>query len=90
MAFIYQHDDWPAFHWRSVALGERLAAVRHRQGRLVGRMESLGFEGRPRHHALADMVPRLPRSRNRRCRDDPCISASQGPVLGSPFRCPAQ
>ncbi len=44
MAFIYQHDDWPTFHWQSAALAERLAAVRHRQGRLVGRMESLGFD----------------------------------------------
>ena len=41
----YLHDlkDWPAFHWDRQALAERLIAVRHRQGRLIGRMEGLGF-----------------------------------------------
>ncbi len=35
--------DWPKFHWSQESLAEQLAAVRHRQGRLIGRMESLGF-----------------------------------------------
>jgi Fic family protein len=41
----YIHDlaDWPRFHWKQERLSERLAEVRHRQGRLIGRMESLGF-----------------------------------------------
>lgn len=45
MAAIYIHElkDWPEFHWRQERLAERLAAVRHRQGRLIGRMEGLGF-----------------------------------------------
>jgi Fic family protein len=30
--------------WDSKAIGEKLAAVRHRQGRLIGRMEALGFK----------------------------------------------
>ena len=41
--YIYQHDDWPRFRWRDEALVASLAGVRHRQGRLIGRMESLGF-----------------------------------------------
>lgn len=41
--YIYQRPTWPAFHWADAALAERLGAVRHRQGRLVGRMEALGF-----------------------------------------------
>ncbi len=41
--YIYQHSDWPNFHWDHKVLAEPLAAVRHRQGRLFGRMEGLGF-----------------------------------------------
>ena len=41
----YSHElpEWPKFQWDQTALAERLAAVRHRQGRLIGRMEGLGF-----------------------------------------------
>jgi len=42
--YIYQHADWPAFTWNDVSVAPRLAAVSRRQGRLLGRMESLGFE----------------------------------------------
>lgn len=44
--YIHQHRDWPQFRWSEKALANRLAAVRHRQGRLVGRMEALGFRFR--------------------------------------------
>lgn len=42
---VYFHEgpNWPSFTWDSKAVAGRLAAVRHRQGRLVGRMEGLGF-----------------------------------------------
>ncbi|WP_426031971.1 Fic family protein [Cypionkella sp. TWP1-2-1b2] len=42
----YTHEltDWPNYRWRNDALTARLAAVRHRQGRLMGRMEALGFQ----------------------------------------------
>jgi Fic family protein len=45
MRRLYIHDlpDWPRFHWSRESLAERLAAVRHRQGRLIGHMEALGF-----------------------------------------------
>jgi len=42
-SFIYQRPGWPKFRWDQSVLAERLAAVRHRQGRLMGRMEGLGF-----------------------------------------------
>jgi len=42
--FIYERPDWPQFKWKTEVLAEPLAAVRHAQGRLIGRMESLGFE----------------------------------------------
>ena len=40
---IYDRPDWPAFRWDEGALLAPLASVRHRQGRLLGRMEDLGF-----------------------------------------------
>src|SRR5205823_7520198 len=41
--YIHQLSDWPKFRWDQEALAGPLAEVRHRQGRLLGRMESLGF-----------------------------------------------
>src|SRR5258706_9964243 len=42
--YIHQLQDWPKFDWRHDTLAARLAAVRHQQGRLIGRMEGLGFQ----------------------------------------------
>ena len=44
--YIYQQDGWPRFDWDTEAVALQLANVRHRQGRLFGRMEGLGFEQR--------------------------------------------
>ena len=41
--YIHELKDWPAFTWDHEAIAAQLAAVRHRQGRLIGRMQSLGF-----------------------------------------------
>ena len=41
--YIHQLPKWPKFQWDRNALAEQLAAVRHHQGRLIGRMEGLGF-----------------------------------------------
>ena len=41
--YIHQLSDWPRFRWNQEALATPLAEVRHRQGRLLGRMEGLGF-----------------------------------------------
>lgn len=41
--YIHQEPDWPNLCWDPHALNALLASVRHRQGRLVGRMEALGF-----------------------------------------------
>jgi Fic family protein len=41
--YIHELNDWPKFTWDHKALEEPLAAVRHRQGRLFGRMEALGL-----------------------------------------------
>jgi Fic family protein len=41
--YIHQQSDWPRIRWDQVGLLDQLAAVRHRQGRLIGRMEALGF-----------------------------------------------
>src|SRR6266581_599975 len=41
---IHQLPDWPGFHWDQETIAAPLADVRHRQGRLLGRMEGLGFQ----------------------------------------------
>jgi Fic family protein len=41
--YIHELRGWPKFTWSQERLAKKLAAVRHRQGRLLGRMESLGF-----------------------------------------------
>lgn len=41
--YIHQRSDWPRFHWNAAAIAEPLASARYRQGRLLGRMEGLGF-----------------------------------------------
>ncbi len=43
MTYIHEQDSWPNLHWSDERLVEPLAAVRHRQGRLIGHMEALGF-----------------------------------------------
>jgi Fic family protein len=44
--YIHQLPDWPHFSWDSAALAKQLAAVRLRQGQLIGRMHGLGFHQR--------------------------------------------
>jgi Fic family protein len=41
--YIHEPKGWPQFHWSIDKLAEPLASVRHRQGRLIGHMEALGF-----------------------------------------------
>ena len=48
--YIHEQESWPRFIWDRDGLAERLAAVRHQQGRLLGRMEALGFL--PRQEAV--------------------------------------
>ena len=43
MRTIHQRADWPKFRWDHAKLLPLLGDVRHRQGRLLGRMEGLGF-----------------------------------------------
>jgi Fic family protein len=42
--YIHERNDWPDFHWSDEQLAAKLAAVRHHQGRHIGRMEGLGFK----------------------------------------------
>src|SRR4051794_18402108 len=43
MTCIHELRDWPQFRWNHEALATPLAAARHKQGRLLGQMEALGF-----------------------------------------------
>ncbi len=42
--YIWQDNDWPKFTWDAEALLAPLAEVRHKQGRLLGQMQRLGFD----------------------------------------------
>jgi len=41
--YIHELEDWPGWRWNTERLASSLAEVRYRQGRLIGRMEALGF-----------------------------------------------
>lgn len=54
MRWIHEHSGWPSLTWDADRLALKLADVRHRQGRLLGRMEGLGFT--LRKEASLDML----------------------------------
>jgi Fic family protein len=41
--YIHALAKWPKFQWDQTGVAKHLASARHRQGRLIGRMEGLGF-----------------------------------------------
>jgi Fic family protein len=42
--YVHQLKDWPHFQWDHKRLAKALTEVQHRQARLLGRMEGLGFK----------------------------------------------
>ena len=44
--YIWQRPEWPRFQQDHARLADALAETRHAQGKLLGRMEALGFEMR--------------------------------------------
>ena len=42
--YIWEKPDWSNLAWQDASIAAPLAAVRHEQGRLIGRMEALGFK----------------------------------------------
>ena len=42
--YLWQLTEWPALAWDDQSLSTLLARVSHKQGRLLGKMEALGFE----------------------------------------------
>ena len=43
LIYIHEHKNWPEFSWDNSVLLPLLSTVRHKQGRLKGYMELLGF-----------------------------------------------
>lgn len=43
VTYIHQLPNWPEFTWKQDTLATLLGRVRHRQGRLIGQMQGLGF-----------------------------------------------
>src|ERR1700761_8713412 len=52
--YIYQQKGWPSFTWDSEALLSRIGDVRLRQGRILGKMQAVGFEVRV--HTMLDTL----------------------------------
>ena len=48
--YIWQQPDWPAFTWDQAALANLLGQVSRAQGKLLGKMETLGFDLRNEAH----------------------------------------
>ncbi|MGD9587561.1 MAG: Fic family protein [Pyrinomonadaceae bacterium] len=46
MKYIHELNEWPDFRWDDKIIAIALAEVRHRQGRMLGQMEALGFRSR--------------------------------------------
>lgn len=44
ITYIHQLAEWPNFHWDRERIEPKLSAIRHSQGRFIGRMEGLGFQ----------------------------------------------
>lgn len=52
--YIHQKDNWPEFTWNSNRFLSLLSEARNLQGRLIGKMETLGFD--LRNEALLDTL----------------------------------
>ncbi|MDF1573988.1 MAG: Fic family protein [Bacteroidales bacterium] len=52
--YIYQKDNWPHFTWNTDLIISLLSEARNLQGRLIGKMELLGFD--LRNEALLDTL----------------------------------
>lgn len=48
--YIWERPEWPKFRWDDAALSDALSAASHKQGRLLGRMQDLGFDLKQRAH----------------------------------------
>ena len=42
--YIHEKEDWPNFRWDNERLINTLGIVRNMQGKLIGKMEALGFD----------------------------------------------
>ncbi len=42
--YIHQYENWPFFLWDQERVANLLIQLRHQQGRLIGGMESIGFQ----------------------------------------------
>ena len=48
--YLWEKKEWPDFSWDESNLGKLLVQVSREQGRLLGKMEALGFDLRSEAH----------------------------------------
>lgn len=44
MKYIYEHKNWPNFTWDQTQVNQKLADVKFQQGKLLGKVSSIGFD----------------------------------------------
>lgn len=44
--YIYQHNNWPNFNWSDTAINLTFGVVRNLQGKISGKMNTLGFSSK--------------------------------------------
>ncbi len=59
--YIYQAKDWPVFKWDTPQVTALLLDIRYQQGRLLGNMDSLGFQFR-KESILETMIQEVVKS----------------------------
>ena len=62
MSYIWQTDDWPKFFWDEGLLLPVLARVSYKQGKLLGKMEGLGFDALKDEAHLSSMTDNVVKS----------------------------
>lgn len=55
--YVHELKNWPVFTWEADRLVMLLSEVRHKQGRLLGKLEGLGF--RLQEEATLETIIRL-------------------------------
>ena len=62
MNYIWQTDDWPKFFWDEGLLLPLLTRVSYKQGKLLGKMEGLGFDALKDEAHLTSMTDNVVKS----------------------------
>ncbi len=81
--YLWETPDWPAFTWDERSLARLLAHVSREQGRLLGKMEALGFDLRSEAHLRTLTEDVIKSSEIEGARGNAKCCPRQGALLGT-------